>query len=44
LTASVYSGLAFFATAVCLLFYPITRVKNQTISEELADRRKRFAV
>jgi Na+/melibiose symporter-like transporter len=44
LTASVYSGLAFFATAVCLVFYGITRVKNQTISEELAERRKRFAV
>jgi len=44
LTASVYSGLAFFATAVCLVFYPITRAKNQTISEELADRRKGFAV
>ncbi len=29
LVASVYSGLAFFATAVCLLFYPITRSKNR---------------
>jgi len=44
LTASVYSGLAFFATAVCLMFYGITRVKNQTISVELAARRKKFAV
>jgi glycoside/pentoside/hexuronide:cation symporter, GPH family len=44
LTASLYSGLAFFATAVCLVFYSITRAKNQTISEELAERRKKFAV
>jgi Na+/melibiose symporter-like transporter len=44
LTASVYSGLAFFATAVCLVFYGITPAKNQTISEELAERRKGFAV
>ena len=43
LVASVYSGLAFFVTAVCLLFYPITRSKNQEIADELAERRKRFA-
>lgn len=43
LTASVYSGLAFFATALCLFFYPITRTKNQMISDELADRRRSFA-
>lgn len=43
LTASVYAGLAFFATAACLFFYPITRELNQTIAEELAERRKTFA-
>jgi glycoside/pentoside/hexuronide:cation symporter, GPH family len=43
LTASVYSALAFFATALCMLFYPITRAKNQEISKELAERRKKYA-
>jgi Na+/melibiose symporter-like transporter len=43
LTASVYAGLAFFATAACLFFYPITRELNQTIADELAGRRKSFA-
>jgi Na+/melibiose symporter-like transporter len=43
LVASVYSGLAFFATAVCLIFYPITRAKNQAIADELAERRLKFA-
>lgn len=43
LTASVYAGLAFFATAVCLLFYPISREGNQKIADELAERRKAFA-
>jgi Na+/melibiose symporter-like transporter len=42
LTASIYAGLAFFATAICLAFYPITRSKNQEIADELAERRKRF--
>ena len=44
LTASVYSALAFFATALCMVFYPITRAKNQEISEELAERRKKYAL
>ena len=43
LTASVYAGLAFFATAICLLFYPISREVNQKIAFELAERRKGFA-
>ena len=43
LVASVYSGLAFFATAVCLIFYPITRAKNREIADELAERRLKFA-
>ena len=42
LTASVYAGLAFFATAACLFFYPITREVNQKIANELAERRKGF--
>ncbi len=43
MVASVYSGLAFFATAVCLVFYPITRSKNREIADELAERRLKFA-
>ncbi|MGA2572349.1 MAG: MFS transporter [Terracidiphilus sp.] len=43
LTASVWAGLAFFATAICLLFYPISREGNQKIANELAERRKGFA-
>ena len=43
LTASVWAGLAFFATAVCLLFYPISREVNRKIALELAERRKGFA-
>jgi GPH family glycoside/pentoside/hexuronide:cation symporter len=43
LTASVYAGLAFFAAAACLFFYPITHEVNQTIANELAERRKAFA-
>jgi sugar (glycoside-pentoside-hexuronide) transporter len=43
LTASIYAGLAFFAVAACLLFYPISREGNQKIADELAERRKGFA-
>jgi len=42
LVASVYSGLAYFATAVCLIFYPLTRAKTQQIADELIERRKKF--
>jgi GPH family glycoside/pentoside/hexuronide:cation symporter len=42
LTASVYSGLAFFAAAVCLFFYPISRDINKSISDELGERRKLY--
>jgi sugar (glycoside-pentoside-hexuronide) transporter len=42
LTGSIYAGLAFFAAAACLLFYPITREVNQKIAAELAERRKSF--
>ena len=40
LTASIYAGLFFFAAAACLLLYPLTREKNQSIAGELAERRK----
>ena len=43
LTASVYAGVAFFAAATCLFFYPISREVNQKIANELAERRKGFA-
>lgn len=43
LTASVWAGLAFFAAALSLLFYPISREGNKKIAEELAERRKGFA-
>jgi GPH family glycoside/pentoside/hexuronide:cation symporter len=43
LTASIYAGLAFFAAATCLFFYPISREVNQKIANELAERRKGFA-
>jgi len=43
LTASVYAGLAFFAVAACLFFYPISRQINKTISDDLAERRKLYA-
>jgi GPH family glycoside/pentoside/hexuronide:cation symporter len=40
LTARVYAGLAFFAAAGCLLFYPITREVNQKIANELNGARR----
>ena len=43
LTASVYAGLAFVATAVCLFFYPITKELNWKIANELTERRKGYA-
>lgn len=43
MTASVYPGMAFVATAVCLLFYPITRDVNRKIADDLAERRKSYA-
>ena len=41
--AAVWSGAAFLATAICLLFYGINMKQNLTISEELAERRKGFS-
>jgi sugar (glycoside-pentoside-hexuronide) transporter len=43
LTASVYSGAAFLAAAVCLIFYGISMKLNLTISHDLAERRKGYA-
>ncbi len=43
LTASVYAGLFFFAAAACLFLYPLTREKNQSIANELAERRTKSA-
>jgi GPH family glycoside/pentoside/hexuronide:cation symporter len=43
MVASAYAGLAYLATAVCLIFYPITRAKNREIADELAERRLKFA-
>ncbi len=40
LTASIYAGLFFFAAAICLFFYPLNREKNQSIANDLAERRK----
>ncbi len=42
LTAGIWSALFFFATAICLFFYPISRRINKTISDELAGRRLTF--
>ncbi len=39
LTASIYAGLFFLAAAACLFFYPLSREKNQSIANELAERR-----
>jgi len=43
MTASVYASLAFLATAVCLLFYSITKELNRKIADDLTERRKRYA-
>jgi GPH family glycoside/pentoside/hexuronide:cation symporter len=43
LTGSLYAGLFFLATAICLLFYPLTREKTQSIANDLAKRRKQAA-
>jgi sugar (glycoside-pentoside-hexuronide) transporter len=43
LIASVVSGAAFLAAAVCLLFYRIDKKLNLEISNELTERRKGFS-
>jgi sugar (glycoside-pentoside-hexuronide) transporter len=42
LTASVFAGLAFFAAAVSLFFYRITREVSRDIAFQLSERRKAF--
>jgi GPH family glycoside/pentoside/hexuronide:cation symporter len=44
LTGSLYAGLAFFASAACLFFYPINREMNRQIADELAARRSKYTV
>jgi glycoside/pentoside/hexuronide:cation symporter, GPH family len=41
LTGSIYAGLFFLAAATCLFFYPLNREKNQTIANDLNERRKK---
>jgi len=41
--ASAVAGAAFLGVAVSLLFYPIDKNLNLTISNELAERRKGFS-
>jgi Na+/melibiose symporter-like transporter len=41
LTGSIYAGLFFLAAAICLFFYPLTSEKNQSIANDLAERRKK---
>jgi len=43
LTSSLYAALGFLAAAACLFFYPLGRKENRTISDQLAERRKKFA-
>ena len=43
LIASFYSGAAFLAAAVCLIFYGINMKLNLTISHDLSERRKGFS-
>ncbi len=43
LTASVWAGLAFIASAASMFFYPISRERNRQIADELAARRAKFA-
>jgi GPH family glycoside/pentoside/hexuronide:cation symporter len=40
LTASIYAGMFFFAAAICLFLYPLNRDKNQSIANDLAERRR----
>jgi sugar (glycoside-pentoside-hexuronide) transporter len=41
LTASVYAGLAFFAAAACMFFYPVSRDQSRQIADELEARRNK---
>jgi glycoside/pentoside/hexuronide:cation symporter, GPH family len=41
LTASFYAGFFFLAAAACLFLYPLTREKNTSIANDLAERRRK---
>jgi GPH family glycoside/pentoside/hexuronide:cation symporter len=43
LTASIYAGLAFFAVAVCIIFYPLSREESQRIANDLTERRRSYS-
>jgi len=43
LTASIYAGLAFVASAVSMFFYPISADMNRQIADELETRRTRYS-
>lgn len=42
-TASIYAGLAFFASAFCMFLYPISRQMNRQIADELIERRNKYS-
>ena len=43
LTASIYAGLAFIASAAAMFFYPISREMNRQIADELESRRSKYS-
>jgi GPH family glycoside/pentoside/hexuronide:cation symporter len=43
LTASIYAGLAFFASGVCMFFYPVSREVSRQIADELEARRSKHS-
>jgi glycoside/pentoside/hexuronide:cation symporter, GPH family len=43
LTASIYAGLAFVASAVSMVFYPISADMNRQIADELEARRSKYS-
>ena len=44
MTISVYPAILFVVVVVCLIVYPIGKKLNLQIQDELADRRKEFAL
>jgi glycoside/pentoside/hexuronide:cation symporter, GPH family len=42
LTASIYAGLAFVASAVAMIFYPISADMNRQIADDLEARRSKY--
>jgi glycoside/pentoside/hexuronide:cation symporter, GPH family len=42
LTASIYAGLAFVASAVAMIFYPISATMNRQIADDLEGRRAKY--